>query len=46
VEKNKQFWTASVFLVLLAACLRTSTGGTCCWEFWARETGNRKESWS
>jgi hypothetical protein len=26
--------------------LRTFTGGTCCWEFWARGPGNRKESWA
>jgi hypothetical protein len=26
--------------------LRTFTGGTCCWEFWAQGPGNRKESWS
>jgi hypothetical protein len=27
-------------------CLRTLTGAHCCWEFWARGPGNRKDSWS
>jgi hypothetical protein len=30
---------------VLTTDLRTLTGGTCCWEFWARGPGNRKESW-
>jgi hypothetical protein len=26
--------------------LETLTGHCCCWEFWARGPGNRKDSWS
>jgi hypothetical protein len=33
-----------IYFFLLLTDLRTFTGGTCCWEFWARGPGNYKET--